>query len=85
MGMVLLTSKQVAERLGMSTQALRVAGYRGYLPFKPLTPDITGRRSLLYVEAEVDEHLQSLVAKRESRLVQTKNQFGAVPVGFRKQ
>lgn len=82
MGMVLLTSKQVAARLGMTTQALRVAGYRGNLPFKPLTTDITGRRSLLYVESEVDDHLQSLVAKRESRLVQTKNSLGGVPTGF---
>lgn len=82
MGMVLLTSKQVAARLGMTTQGLRVAGYRGYLPFKPLTTDITGRRSLLYVESEVDDHLQSLVAKRESRLVQTKNSLGGVPTGF---
>lgn len=84
MGMVLLTSKQVAARLGMSTQALRVAGYRGYLPFKPLTPDITGRRSLLYVESEVDEHLQGLVAKRESRLAATGNAMGCIPVSLRK-
>lgn len=85
MGMVLLTSKQVAARLGMTTQALRVAGYRGYLPFKPLTPDITGRRSLLYVESEVNEHLQSLVAKREIRLAATGNAMGCIPAGLRRQ
>lgn len=85
MGIVLLTSKQVAERLGMSTQALRMAGYRGYLPFKPLTSDITGRRSLLYVAAEVEAHLQSLVSQRDVR--QSKNvlsyQLGSVPLAFR--
>jgi hypothetical protein len=79
----LLTHKAVAAKLGMSGQALRQAGYRGAIPLVPITPDISGRKDLLYVEEEVEAYIQSLIDKRAERLKKRKNPAAVVPVNFR--
>jgi len=63
--MKLLTHKEVAARLAMKPAALRMALYRGQVPLKPIFPEVSGRKGILYLESEVDAYIQSLVEARD--------------------
>lgn len=62
----LLTHKEVAGRLAMSPQALRMALYRGQVALQPIYPDVSGRRDILYLESEVEEYIVGLAASRRA-------------------
>ena len=60
----LLTHKEVAGRLAMSPQALRMALYRGHVALQPIYPEASQRKAILYLESEVEGYIAGLAARR---------------------